>query len=60
MAARYTEEAFSVILGNNDTLGGMPDAYAPQSHDHFESLVKYWNDDLRHRVSPFAFETSEK
>jgi hypothetical protein len=56
MAARHTEEAFGIILGENVTRGGMPDAFSPIGQGHHKRLIECWTGGLRDRVARFAYE----
>lgn len=56
LAARHTEEAFNIILGENPTLGGMLEAVSPLGREHHKRLIECWVGGLRDRVAPFAYE----
>jgi hypothetical protein len=56
LALQQTEAAFLTILGENATLGGLPEAFSHESRDHHKRLVKYWLNGLSDRVAPFSYE----
>jgi hypothetical protein len=52
----YCEEAFAVILGEPVSTDGIAEADTPAGREHHRRLIKYWVDELRDRIGPFAYE----
>ena len=50
------DKVFRIIIGNNSTFGGLPDAFSAQARQHFELLDEYWFNVLAPRIEPFASE----
>jgi hypothetical protein len=56
LALQQTEAAFSQILGENPSLGGLSEAFSVESDDHQKRLVDFWIAGLSDRIAPFSYE----
>lgn len=56
LAMAYTEAAFSMILGIDQSAEGLRDAYSSSGKEHYKRLVAYWHGDLRERLATFSYE----
>ena len=50
------ESAFATITGDAVSPGGILDAFSPEARSHVARLGEYWDQGLRDRLAPFAFE----